>query len=225
MSEQPGPGTAPGTAPDGVSAVLRALTPTDALTWALRPASRNPGHLSYAWAVVSEEELVAVAGFSPPRVPTAVGGLCEVFAVPGRHGKPRLQREESGRPFTSSFAVFYLPESSAWRTVRRSSVLSSDTMALYVREADEQEWPRQMGRRWQEFDVDGLLLPPVGGVGLRDQEVAGTAVGVQVDTNGAMAWGGLCAGRLGELTVAGRWSCICGMSLRKRCGWFTRPGC
>ena len=185
MSEQPVPGTVPG----GVSAVLRALTPTDALTWALRPASRNPGHLSYAWAVVSEEELVAVAGFSPPRVPTAVGGLCEVFAVPGRHGKPRLQREESGRPFTSSFAVFYLPESSAWRTVRRSSVLSSDTMALYVREADEQEWPRQMGRRWQEFDADGSLLPLPAASDFTIVEVAGTAVGVQVDTSGAVALG------------------------------------
>lgn len=186
MSEQSGPGTMP----DDVSAVLRSLTPTDALTWALRPASRNPGHLSYAWAVVSEEELAAVAGFSPPRVPAAaVRGLCEVFAVPGRNGEPHLQREESGRPFTSSFAVFYLPESSAWRTARRSSVLSSDTMALYVREADGQEWPRDMGRRWQEFDADGSSLPLPAASDFAIVEVAGTAVGVQVDTSGAVAVG------------------------------------
>ncbi|WP_380161259.1 hypothetical protein [Kineococcus sp. R86509] len=186
MSEQPGPGTVP----EKVSAVLRALTPTDALTWALRPASRAPGHLAWAWAVVSEEELAAVVGFSPLRVPAAaLEGLCEVFAVPGRDGEPRLQREKSGRPFTSSFAVFYLPESSTWRNAMRSSVLSSDTMALYVREADEQQWPRDMGRRWQEFAADGSLLPLPAASDFTIVEVAGTAVGVQVDTSGAVALG------------------------------------
>jgi hypothetical protein len=186
MSERPGPGTVLG----DVSAVLRALVPTDALTWALRPMSRAPGHLSWSWAVVSEEKLAAVAGFSPPRVPAAaVRGLCEMFAVPGRNGEPRLQRDESGRPFASSFAVFYLPEPSTWRNARRSSVLSSDTMALYVREADEQQWPRDMGRRWQEFAADGSLLPLPAASDFAIVTVAGTAVGVQVDTSGAVAVG------------------------------------
>ncbi|NYD24964.1 hypothetical protein [Kineococcus aurantiacus] len=139
---------------------------------------------------MSEEELAAVAGFCPPRVPAAaIEGLCEVLAVPGRHGKPHLQREDSGRSFTSSFAVFYLPESSTWRTMRRSSVLSSNTMALYVREADEQEWPRDMGRRWQEFDADGSVIPLQAASDFVIVTVAGTAVGVQVDTSGAMALG------------------------------------
>ncbi|WP_432537252.1 hypothetical protein [Kineococcus arenarius] len=186
MSEQPEPGALVG----GVSAVLRALTPTDALTWALRPMSRSPGHLAWSWAVVSEEELRAVAGFPPPRVPAwAVEGLVEVFAVPGREGEARLERDESGRLFTSSFAVFYLPESSSWRNARRSSVLSSNTMALYVREADEQEWPRQMGRRRQEFAADGSLLALPAAPDFAVVQVAGTAVGVQVDTSGAVALG------------------------------------
>lgn len=222
MSEQPGPGTVP----EKVSAVLRALTPTDALTWALRPMSRSPGHLAWAWAVVSEEELAAVAGFLPPRVPAAVvGGSCEVFAVSGRDGEPRLQREKSGRSFTSSFAVFYLPESSTWRNAMRSSVLSSDTMALYVREADEQQWPRDMGRRWQEFAADGSLLPLPAASDFTIVEVAGTAVGVQVDTSGAVALGWSLRREVRGLTVAGTWSCTCDVSLRKRSGWFTRPGC
>lgn len=185
MSEQSGPGSVPG----DVRAILRALTPTDALTWALRPASRNPGHLHYSWAVVSEVELAAVAGFSPPRVPAAVGNLCEVFAVPGRNGVTCLQRDESGRPFASSFAVFYLPESSTWRHAMRSTVLSSDTMALYVREADELEWPRETGRRWRELAADGSLLPLPAASDFAIVQVGGTAVGVQGDTSGAVAVG------------------------------------
>ena len=179
----------PATVPDSVSAVLRALTPTDALTRALQPASRSPGHLSWAWAVVSEEELAAVAGFFPPRLPAAAtAGLCELFAVPGRNGAARLQRDGSGRLSTWSFAVFYLPESSTWRRARRSSVLSGDSIALYANQADEQEWPREMGRRRWEFAADGSLLPlPPPDFAL--VHLAGTAVGVQVDTSGVVALG------------------------------------
>ena len=68
-------------------------------------------------------------------------------------------------------------------------MLSSDTMALYVREADELEWPREMGRRWQEFAADGSLLPLPAASDFAIVQVSGTAVGVQVDTSGAVAVG------------------------------------
>lgn len=173
-----------------VIAALRGLVPADALTRALRPMTRSPGHLSWSHAVVSEEELHALLGFSPLRLPASgVTGKREVFTVRGRNGEPLLERSESGPLFVSSFAVFHLPASLTWRSARRSSVLRSDVVALYVAEADERDWPQQMGQRWVFFDADGSPVLPGGMTDFAVVTVAGTSVGVQVDVSGATALG------------------------------------
>jgi len=184
----------PDTITAGVSAALRALVPADTLTEALRPMTRSLGRLSSLQAVVSEEEQRVLTGFSPPRLPTSmIAGRREMFTVPGRNGEARLERDEAGQPFTSSFAVFYLPGSLLWTAARRSSVLSSDVVALHVGMAgpgaDEREWPQQMGQRWTTFDADGSPLPAEAMADFALVQVAGATVGVQVDVSGAVALG------------------------------------
>lgn len=178
----------------GARAALGALVPGDTLTEALRPVTRSPGRLSSSQTVVNEEELQALTGFSPPRLSASMTvGMREVFIVPGRNGEARLERDEASQAFTSSFAVIYLPNSLPWTAARRSSVLRSDVVALYVGEArpeaDGREWPQQMGQRWTTFDAEGALVPAEAMADFTLVQVAGTTVGVQADVSGAVALG------------------------------------
>jgi hypothetical protein len=174
--------------PSEVVHALQALVAAEELTDALRPSSRAPGFLAYSWAPVTEVRLRLLTGFPVPRLsPRAVAGRREVLAVPGRDGEPRFEVDEHGRPFTSVFAVFYLPPDLDWRQARSASVLRSQVTALYVQlPPDERPWPQSVVHR--RYRADGS--PPASVTcDFAVVEVEGGSVGVQVDRSGAVCVG------------------------------------
>ncbi|WP_432540743.1 hypothetical protein [Kineococcus sp. SYSU DK002] len=176
--------------PHGVLQALEALVAGDGITEAWLGGGRHPDSLSYPWAPVSEVRLRLVTGFPVPRLsPRAVAGRCEVLAVPGRDGEPFFDVDERGRPSTSVFAVFYLPQDLDWRHAAASSVLREEVTHLYAHlPMGDRPWPQSVAQRLDRFNADGSPRPSVTD-DFTVVEVDGTSVGVQVDRSGAACLG------------------------------------
>lgn len=183
-------GEAQSSLPQGVLQALEALVAGDGITEACsRSGSRGGDSLAYPWAPVTEVRLRLLTDFPVMRLsPRAVAGRREVLAVPGREGEPFFDTDERGRPSTSVFAVFYLPQDLDWRRAGTWSVLEKEVTCFYAQLPDDRPWPQSVAQRLDRFDADGSPRASVTG-DFTVVEVDGTSVGVQVDRSGVACLG------------------------------------
>lgn len=195
--------------PQEAQIAIRALIPTSAVNWVIRPRSRDPGLLYWRQAVVQEESAQRMLGFAAPVLLSLRGeAVVEYLSLHESLRGPGAAETSAARGDVR-FRASYLPVGLPWLRASRDSILHGATLLTCTSEFDVPGagrnagggagWPQRLafgkadrGREGAQLEQDFTVV-----------EVGGVQVGVQVGESDlvCLTWRVRCAGKWCRLSV------------------------
>lgn len=172
--------------PEQARAAIRALVPSSAIDWVIRPRSRDPGSLYWRQTVVPEVAAQRLLGFAPPVLSSLRSdAVVEYLSL---HG-PSSMLEPVGVGLAAGdvrFRASYLPVGLPWLQATRASVSHGATLLTWSAEHAESDGGAEGVRpqRLASSEADRGREDAELGRDFAVVDVGGAQLGVQVSESG-----------------------------------------